>query len=445
MTTLGVEPLTAEKINLPELLARAEKNAALQKEFKALDQKVAAKKSEVTVNKWLPQLEFKAYSGVIPDASINPNDVNDFSSSDFESDFDLGNLGPFVRLELDAMQPIYTFGKITAFEDMAKTGGSLAQTEKDKKSLEVGFLVKKAFYSYLLSTESVLALEDVAKKLEDARQKVEELLIKNADNVSETDRLKIRVFKVDVENRLAQANRGVQISRVSLQKLASLSEGWELESLALKPEKVTSLSKDLVIQKTLESEPQIAQLEAYIKLKEAEKRTIKADLFPAFFVGGKLEYAVAPGRTNVKNPYLKDEANFLNLGAVLGLKQDLGFHRTLNKLEDKEADLLLLKAKLEQLKVLKEVNVEQAFSEAVAAQAGIVANEDGLRAARSWLTSAGLAFNLGTADTKDVLESYAAYFKAKFDLSKSIYQLNLSLAELSQVSGLEVVDRLKRR
>ena len=74
---------------------------------------------------------------------------------------------------------------------------------------------------------------------------------------------------------------------------------------------------------------------------------------------------------------------------------------------------------------------------------GIEINEDGFRAARSWLTSAGLSFNLGTAETKEVLESFAAYFKARADLARSIYTLNMALSELTVATGAEVVTRLQ--
>src|SRR5690606_2474338 len=103
-----------------------------------------------------------------------------------------------------------------------------------------------------------------------------------------------------------------------------------------------------------------------------------------------------------------------------------------------QAEIEKLQAQKGRLASLTKIRAEEAFERAVSAMQAIQVNERGFRAARSWLTSTGLAFNLGTAPTKDVLESYAAYFKARVDLLKSIYELNMALAELSKASGREV-------
>jgi hypothetical protein len=50
---------------------------------------------------------------------------------------------------------------------------------------------------------------------------------------------------------------------------------------------------------------------------------------------------------------------------------------------------------------------------------------------------------LGTAETKEILESFAAYFKARADLAKSIYTLNMALSDLTVATGAEVVPRLQ--
>jgi outer membrane protein TolC len=138
-----------------------------------------------------------------------------------------------------------------------------------------------------------------------------------------------------------------------------------------------------------------------------------------------------------------DDFNYLNYGVVLGLKQDLGFFRTSNRMDQMKAELDRFNAQRQQLIMKSKLDTERSYEEAISAVEGIKVNEDGFRAARSWLTSAGLSFNLGTSETKDVLESFAAYFKARADLIKSIYTLNLALMDLSSAAGVEAVERLK--
>jgi multidrug efflux system outer membrane protein len=440
---LSVNFLTAAPISLPELLSRAEKNASLVKDFNALRRSAELKLSQVEANRWLSNLEMKVIGGVVPDAKIDtsvPVPYNVTSGSDGTS---FSKLGPFTQIQVEAVQPIFTFGKITAYEEMAKHAPILAELENKKKLGEIRQLVKRAYYTLLFATDSISVLHEVEVKLNEASEKVEELLIKNADNVSEIDRLKIRVFLADVKNRTLDAERGIKLSRSALSEIANLSGEWEIDEKTLQAEKGLNASKADVISWALRAKPELGQVDQLLAIKRAEKRTIQADLWPTVFIGGKLDYAVAPGRTDITNPFLRDDFNYFNIGAVLGLKQDLGLHRTIQKIDAVQAEVDRLAAQREQLEVRTRLEAEKSFEEAVSAQEGIKINEDGFRAARSWLTSAGLSFNLGTSETKDVLESFAAYFKARVDLIRSLYTLDIALSELSQTVGIEVVDRLK--
>ena len=410
----------------------------------AMRRAAEAKLAQAELTRWVPTFEMTAVGGIVPDAKLdNKNDVNSYRSFDLENDFSFSRLGPFTRIEVEAIQPIYTFGKISGYMELAERNVQLTTFERKKKVGELRQLVKRAYYTLQLALDSEAILNDVQSKLNEAAEKVEQLLIKNADNVSEVDRLKIRVFLADVKNRSVEAVRGQRLSRSALSEITGVSGDWTPDQSGLVAEQVTSINKEDVISMALRSKPELSQLEEAIHMKEAEKRTIQADMYPTFFIGGRLQYAVAPGRTDIKNPFLNDQFNFFDVGALVGLKQDLGIFRTFKKVEGVQAEIDRIRAQREQFLSKVRLDVEKSFEEALGSQEAIKVNEDGFRAARSWLTSAGLSFNLGTSDTKDVLESFAAYFKARVDLMRSVYSLNMSLAELSQVVGVEVVDRLK--
>ncbi len=444
LLTLSIKNLTAATTSLPELLKNAEKNAVFVRDFEAMQKLARSKLQLARMSRWLSTFELKALGGAVPDAVLtNPNDVNSYSSNDLENDFSFSNLGGFFRLELEAIQPVFTFGKLSNYESMAERGGVLAELEKQRKISDIRELVKRAYYTFLLSDESIAILREVEAKLNQAAEKVEELLIKNAETVTETDRLKIRVFLADVRNRSLDADRAHRLSKSALEELTGMRGDWILDETNLQAEVVTDLKKSEVISAALRAKPEIGQLDQLIAMKQAEKRIVQADLFPTFFVAGKLQYGVAPGRTDVSNPYLVDSFNFFDAGVALGLKQDLGVFRTLSKMDGVQAEIDRLNAQREQFIGKTKLDAEKSYEEAYSAQMGIKINEDGFRAARSWLTSAGLAFNLGTAETKEVLESFAAYFKARVDLIRSIYTLNLAYTDLSDVVGIEVVDRLK--
>jgi outer membrane protein TolC len=439
----GLQKLEAQTYSVVDLLKMVEASPLIVDESLANQRLAQARAQQVEMNRWLSTLEAKVFSGFVPDAKLtDERDVNSYRAFDLESNFSFDRLGPFVRAQIEVVQPLWTFGKITAYQDAAQRGFTLADAELRKRQNEMRLLIKRAYYTLLLSNESLQTLEEVGDRLSDAADKVEDLLLQDAENVSEVDRLKIKVFEADVRNRRIDAERGRRISKTVLSDLLGLTGDWNLAEQKLEPEQVVGLARADVVSAALRARPDLQQLQALIEIKEAEVRVERASLFPTVFLGGQMNYAYTPGRTDVNNPYLVDDFNKWDLGAVLGMRLDLGFHRTLNKVEVKRAELDRLKAQQAQLTLKVKLDAERLYEEASGAASGIGINEDGLRAARSWLTSSGLAFNLGTAETKEILESFAAYFKARADLVRSIYSLNMALSELSEAAGKEFVDRL---
>jgi len=430
--------------SLSELIQKAEGHQLLERESDAIKRIAQLKISEVEGARWLTTFESRLIGGVVPDASLqDPNNINSFQSFDLENDFSFDRLGGFLNVKVEAIQPLFTFGKISNLQQASQKAPVLAEWEERKKRAEIRFLVKRTYYTRLLSSESIRILEEVQRRLKEAADKVEELLIKDSDNVSETDRLKIKVFQADVNNRLLDAERGFKISNSVLSELCGLSTTWDVADATLQAEEMGELKKEDIVSAALRRRPDLQQIQTFLEIKQNELNVARSQLYPTLFAAGQVEYAYAPGREDIKNPYLVDDFNKYNLGVVLGLKQDLGFWRSWTKIDQARAEVDRLRAQRDQLSLKVKLDAEKAYEEAVSAYQGIKINEDGFRAARSWLTSTGLSFNLGTAETKEVLESFAAYFKARADLLKSIYNVNISLSELSSTAGVEVVERLK--
>jgi len=451
MNAQWVDASVQRSISLPEALQMAEQNSALQRDLAQLRRSAELKLRQVSMEKWLSTVELTVFGGVVPDvnadAAVSAQSADDLlfnvSSNEVNDGFSFSKLGPFARAELKVIQPLFTFGKISGFEDMATENLQLSEAERRREIDRVRATVKRAYYTYQLSQDALSILEEVRKKLADAEEKVEELLIQGSEHVEENDRLKIRVFQADVENRSLDAVRGLRLARSSLAELAGLQGEWRPYPDTLTAEVVEGVEHEQVISQVLRAQPDLQRLRHFIQIKEAERRSSRGSLFPDFFVAGELHYAVAPGRTDIKSPYLNDPFNNFGFGVALGLRQDLGIHRTLNRMDQFSSEILRLQAQRERLESVLRLRAEEAFQRALMAQRGIEINKSGFRAARSWLTSTGLAFSLGTVPTKDVLESYAAYFKARVDLIRSIYELNIALSELSQAVGIEYVERLQ--
>ena len=67
---------------------------------------------------------------------------------------------------------------------------------------------------------------------------------------------------------------------------------------------------------------------AGIGIRDAQTQAARSDLFPQIFLGGGFKFGLALNRDDQNNPFLKDDFNFTELGAVIGFKQSLAFART---------------------------------------------------------------------------------------------------------------------
>ncbi len=64
----------------------------------------------------------------------------------------------------------------------------------------------------------------------------------------------------------------------------------------------------------------------------------------------------------------------------------------------------------------------------------------GRKDAKTWFVSALQAYDLGTLETRELVDSLRAYFSARSSHVDAINKLNTAVAELERVTGAAVVD-----
>ncbi|HEY1334385.1 MAG TPA: TolC family protein, partial [Myxococcaceae bacterium] len=115
-------------------LARSDEVGIKRSELAAAE----ADRAVATSIRWLPEFSASIGGGVVPGARLveTPNVFTDSSgvptvgisrsdknvSNAEGTNRGLGDLGPFVRVEVNALQPIFTWGRIDAANDAADSG-----------------------------------------------------------------------------------------------------------------------------------------------------------------------------------------------------------------------------------------------------------------------------------------------------------------------------------
>lgn len=388
-----------------------------------------AKLSEAKFAGILPQLQWTNIFGPAPGVKGNVDSLNTIRS-------DLSNIGVFSRTTLDIVQPIYTFGRLSAVRDAARYGVEAGEAGVIRKKGDVVLQVEKLYYGLLLAK----ALQDVVKEaqenMEKARKKVNELLEAGSEDVSETDLRKIDVFAYDIERNMAKADKSIQMGKSALKRTLNLDRqtDFDIATTTLEPTPVTLSDLQVYIDRAYASRPDIKQLQATIQVRRSLLRVARSEYYPQIALVGSLQYGIAPNRPHFSNPFLRDDFNFFRVGALVTVRQSFNFGLTSARHRASQVEYLDLNSKVEQVRNAVALEVEQAYRDVQEADGNVQSSERAMRAAKTWLTSTAIGFDI-SGETADLMNAFTAYSRMRQEYYQSVFNLNVAVAVLDHVSG----------
>ena len=388
----------------------------------------------------LPELKLRVLGGPIPDVPDGSGPTGGFP----EVDTDLSELGPFVQARIEALQPIFTFGKLSNLKSAAEKGVRAKEDQVRIVRNEVIHRVKKVYYglSFLYSLENFVG--EIQGRLKKARDRVEELVQKNSPEVTDIDVMRLDVFGADIERRVAELTEGIKVAEATLSILVNGKGGVDQKiipadkSLVFKEAELRSA--DYYLARSRVARPEISQLNHAVEIKDHLRKSTMADYYPSFFIGGFFNYAKAPGREDISNPFLTDDFNNMTGGVALGFEQKLSFHMTHTKYKKAKAEYLKTRADRDQALIGIELEIRKAHSDAVSKHEAVKISRRGFKAGRSWVTASTLNFGVGLVPVKELLEAFVAYATVKTKYFDTIHDFYLAMSDLSKVVGEEISD-----
>jgi outer membrane protein len=401
---------------------------------------VLAADADVSVAKaisFVPEFGLLFLTGVVPGARLGdagPNDITDVLQG---SNRGLTNLGVFGRVEVNVVQPLYTFGRLTDARDAARAGLSAQEFLVQDKVNAVRQQTLQLVMAATLTRRLLGIVADVETAMKEVDAKMAQSLKDNDGEVTTDDRYRLELFKSDLLQKKADAIRAQRLARAALATLLVIPE----PDLHLKEDPFpdpSSVEAPDILSLRMEAEqdrPDIRALDKAIEAKRAEVHASWAEQWPQFFIAGQFAYSRAPGRDTVTNPYVGDYFNAFTLYAALGFRQNLSFF-TLKAKEDKaEAELNTLLRQRTGASHGVDLQVENAHADLVAAIAKRKATHSALAAGKSWFRSAGLNFAIGVGDAKGVVDAYTGYAKSQLDDAQATYDVLVAQGRLNQVLG----------
>lgn len=382
----------------------------------------------------LPKVDFKLYGGVVPDTPPNVGPAFNFPDAGL---FNTSDWGPFVRMKLEGIQPIYTFGKISNLQKAADQGVKAGEQGIIKARNEITLHATKAYYTLANLFSYLDFVKDLEERSEKAVDIVQEKLDKKSTEVTDIDLMRIEVFQSETRRRKIQILHNIDFLKMTIRILMGLPRDTPIDiadhRIRMEEKKVDVVEHFLQVAK--DKRPELKQLDALVSAREFQMKEKKAQLLPSFGLAGEWEYGYAPGREDIDNPFLVNSFNIHSAGGTLFLSQNLAFH-ILNA-DYKKARASFEKAKADQQAAFQaiEIQIRNAHKETVAMYDSFEHSKVAFKKVRSWVLATTLNFGVGVVPPKELVEAFVAYSQVKNDYLDTLFDFKMAMANLSYAVG----------
>lgn len=388
---------------------------------------VAVQKSvleQVQASARLPRFESSLLLGPVPGAEGNfadPNVRNDFS-----------NMSVFTRVQVDAVQPLFTFGRIEGKRDAAAQAVSAAREAQTEAANEVRRDVARLYYGLLLARETAAVLADVAAHVQAARDRVVKGLRNDSGEFTTSDLYRLELFDLDVKARQQALSATEQNALVALRAAMSYAPSADVDIAD------TTLSEEMhavPFDDSGATRPELRQTLAAELAREALLRASRAEYRPQVFLGTGLRFGFAPNRTDYHSPFIRDDFNFLQGSVAIGAQFSFNFASIRAKAMEAQAELNRARAQTKAASAAIGVEISKARTDLSSSAKAVELRRAGLHEARSWLAAEESNFDLGVGRARDLVEAYEAYVRSRIAVLTSLHEHQIAWAEYQYAVG----------
>ena len=381
--------------------------------------------------RYRPQLDFSLLGGPVPSATGSPYDPS--LRTDW-SDF-----GAFARVELAALQPLYTFGKLEGKADAARSAVDAARFAREQALNEIRRDTERLYCGLLLARDARVIAADAVDRIGKARIKVRSDIETGGGPFTHID-----LYRLDMVSGEAEA-RAITLAATEATLLSGLkaaigfaqSDDVNVKDVTLGMPARPQVDADSAARDARLARPELQQLRAGDQAMAGLVRSARADAFPQFFAGGLLQYGFAPNRTDQRNPFVWDNYNFVRGGVALGFRYSFNVAATRAKVREVEGERGRLLAQQRAALTSIEVQARTAAQALDAARQRTDVRTKSAALGRRWLMAAEADFSLGVGGTRDLVDAFQAYFQSRVALLEAVHDEYIAQAELDYARGVK--------
>lgn len=434
LTTVSVQ---AESVNLQQAVAMS---LAADPRIKEREQVVEAARGmmqEVQGNAgW--RVSANAFVGLAPQVEGGFYQNGAYSGSTPRSDGNrINGISDWTHLDFALIKPLYTFGKIERYGEVAQGNIDLKRGELKQTRGDTVYDTKRAYYGYLTARDTRVFLEDMQGRLDQAVRSVERQLKEETGESRQSDLYALQSAKSLLAKYVYQSRAIEKISLDGLKVLtgAGLKSDLTVADDRIEPVAFPQLELAELQSRALQDRPEMQQLEAGLRARRALVAAKKADRMPDVYAGVIGQFNYASRRDRLDNPYINDPFNGGGLTPVVGVKWDTVFGVASARVNQAQAELEAINHKKAFAVAGIPFEVGEAYAHAKANYDSQLALSEGSSAARRWMVASLADFSAGVETADKVADALKNYVLTQTEYLRTVNDYNMNVAQLARLTG----------
>jgi outer membrane protein TolC len=381
----------------------------------------------------LPRIRLETQHGLVPgvESSSFPDGqlyLDPYLDNDWE------NWALFTRAQIEAIQPLYTWGAIPSAIQAATYNAERVGYETQIKSAAFEVQLAEIYIGMQLSNALQQVSQEADELITQANEEIRSQLEEGTDELTESDLFEFEVFELEYEGQRAQVDAvAAQMDRLwSLALDGGQSEAEEFrgaEGVSLPP-----FSELLTL--AFEQRAELKAVEAGIRALEAGKRATLAERYPTIYLGLSASGAITPNRPKQDNPFINNSTNYASARFGIGISQNLNLQSIRLKgdkftiQQDKLADTEQL------LRQQIQLDVVQRLQEAESALAQLRSLSGALVKTKEWVRHEQLNMDYGFGDVKNLVDALKKELELEASVSRAKHKWSMARVRLNHALGI---------
>lgn len=347
--------------------------------------------------------------------------------------------GVLARVNINIIQPLFTFGKLSTARALGNVGITLAQAQADASRSDLAVNMVRAYFGIKAARAALDTVKDGQEQVVKWIAQIDKELDAGKSTYTEIDLMRMKVAESQIQLGVVDLERTLASALAALRFLAQdPSADVDDSELAVWDPEEHELG--FYVESALGGRPEMRTLTASGEGARLYRKLRIAEFFPDIGILVNFGYGVATSVQDPSNAFM-NRFNYLGAGIGLGMRMNLDFGPKVARFQKSLADLRQYEEKRREALGGGALEIERAYNDLIEARRRLEAAETAEKRARGWLQGIKQAIDVGTAESRDMIDALRAYYDQHLTVLRSVNDVNVQTATLRRLSGLEVIPK----